>query len=115
MGASMYGAGVEYALHSMLILASHPEPVSVSDLATYQGIPERFLAKLFTRLKHARLVKATEGITGGFLFLIKPLMLYVIAAVVLPVINFIVLVEITRGATSFLGDEIDVSNLTRLI
>ena len=66
MGASMYGAGVEYALHSMLILASHPAPVSISDLAAYQGIPERFLAKIFTRLKHARLVKATEGIAGGF-------------------------------------------------
>jgi hypothetical protein len=57
----------------------------------------------------------TEGITGGFLFVLKPVMLYAIAAVVLPVINFIVLVEITRGATAFMGDEIDVSNLTRLI
>jgi len=55
------------------------------------------------------------GITGGVLFLLKPIMVYFIAAVVLPVINFIVLVEITRGATAFLGDEIDVSNLTRLI
>ena len=45
----------------------------------------------------------------------KPVIVYVIAAVVLPVINFIVLVEITRGATAFLGDELDVSNLTRMI
>ena len=36
-------------------------------------------------------------------------------SILLPVINFIVLVEITRGNTAFLGDEIDVSNLTRLI
>ncbi|MFA6328160.1 MAG: hypothetical protein WCY41_01815 [Candidatus Micrarchaeia archaeon] len=57
----------------------------------------------------------TEGVTGGFLFLFKPIVLYAIAAVVLPVINFIVLVEITRSITAFLGDEIDVSNLTRLI
>jgi len=45
----------------------------------------------------------------------KPIMVYFIAAVMLPVINFIVLVEIARSATGFLGDEIDVSNLTRLI
>ncbi len=81
MGASMYGAGVEYALHSLLILASHPEPVSVSDLATYQGIPERFLAKLFTRLKHARLVKATEGIAGGFTLARAPEAIDVMAVV----------------------------------
>jgi Rrf2 family protein len=62
----MYGAGAEYALHSMLILATQPAPVSISDLAGYQKIPERFLAKIFTRLKKAHLVKGTEGITGGF-------------------------------------------------
>jgi len=60
-----------------------------------------------------------EAIWGGaslmVLTIIKPVMVYVIAAVVLPVINFIVLVEITRGATAFMGDELDVSNLTRLI
>jgi len=44
----MYGAGAEYALHSLLTLATRPEPVSVRDLATYQKIPERFLAKVFT-------------------------------------------------------------------
>lgn len=62
----MYGAGAEYALHSLLTLAVRSEPVSVRDLATFQKIPERFLAKLFTRMKKARLVKGTEGISGGF-------------------------------------------------
>ncbi len=56
-----------------------------------------------------------EGISGGFLFFMRPLMLYVIAAVVLPIINFIVLVEITKALSKLLGEEIDVSNLTRLI
>jgi Rrf2 family protein len=64
--SSLYGAGAEYALHSLLTLASQPEPVSVRDLATYQQIPERFLAKVFTRLKKAKLVKGIEGISGGF-------------------------------------------------
>jgi len=62
----MYGAGAEYALHSMLILATRPDPVSISDLAGYQKIPEPFLAKLFTRLKKAKLVRGSEGISGGF-------------------------------------------------
>lgn len=62
----MYGAGAEYALHSLLTLATRPEPVSVRDLATYQEIPERFLAKIFTRLKKAGLVAGLEGIAGGF-------------------------------------------------
>jgi Rrf2 family protein len=42
------------------------EPVSVRDLARFQELPERFLAKLFTRLKHAGIVTGTEGISGGF-------------------------------------------------
>ncbi len=54
-------------------------------------------------------------LTEGLLLFINPIMVYFIAAVVLPVINFIVLVEIARGSTAFLGDELDVSNLTRLI
>lgn len=62
----MYGAGAEYALHSLLTLAVRPDPVSVRDLATFQKIPEKFLAKLFTRLKKAKLVRGIEGISGGF-------------------------------------------------
>ena len=62
----MYGAGAEYALHSLLILAAQDDPVSVKDLADYQQLPERFLAKIFTRLKRAGLVKGQEGIQGGF-------------------------------------------------
>lgn len=66
MTTALYGAGAEYALHSLLILASRKEPVSVRDLATYQQLPERFLAKVFSRLKAAGVVLGTEGIAGGF-------------------------------------------------
>ena len=66
MTSAMYGAGAEYALHSLLVLASRKEPVSVRDLATYQQLPERFLAKIFSRLKAAGIVRGTEGISGGF-------------------------------------------------
>ena len=66
MSSALYGAGAEYALHSLLILASRQEPVSVRDLAKYQQLPERFLAKVFSRLKAGGIVLGTEGISGGF-------------------------------------------------
>src|SRR5271170_1488471 len=66
MKSSLYGAGAEYALHSLLTLAAQPDPVSVRDLAGFQRIPDRFLAKVFTRLEKAGLVRAIEGISGGF-------------------------------------------------
>jgi Rrf2 family protein len=64
--SSLYGASAEYALHSLLIMLARTEPVSVRDLARFQTLPERFLAKLFTRLKKAGLVRGREGIQGGF-------------------------------------------------
>lgn len=51
----------------------------------------------------------------GPLFLLTPVMIYFLGAVILPVINFIVLIGITRNLTQLFGEEIDVSNLTRLI
>jgi Rrf2 family protein len=47
-------------------MVARTEPVSVRDLARFQELPERFLAKLFTRLKNAGIVEGTEGISGGF-------------------------------------------------
>lgn len=72
MTSSMYGAGAEYALHSLLNLAARNEPASVRDLADFQGIPERFLAKLFSRLRKAGIVAGTEGIAGGFVLARAP-------------------------------------------
>jgi Rrf2 family protein len=69
--SSLYGAAAEYAMHSLLTLSAREHPVSVGDLAAYQQIPERYLAKLFTRLQKAKLVSAIEGVAGGFV-LAKP-------------------------------------------
>ncbi|MDR3670421.1 MAG: Rrf2 family transcriptional regulator [Holophaga sp.] len=70
MNSSLYGAGAEYGLHSLLILAGRSDPASVRDLASFQKIPESFLAKLFTRMKRAGLVRGLEGISGGFVLAI---------------------------------------------
>ncbi|MEM2137782.1 MAG: hypothetical protein QW568_01720 [Candidatus Anstonellaceae archaeon] len=60
---------------------------------------------------------ATMGsaIGSAMFFFMKTIMFYIMAAVVLPIINFAVLVEITKGLTKVMGEELDVSNLTRLI
>ncbi|CAG2142330.1 RrF2 family transcriptional regulator [Cupriavidus numazuensis] len=66
---SHISTGVEYSLHCLLYLTrSHAavEEASVRDLAELQGVPQDFLAKLFTKLAKAELVIATEGIKGGF-------------------------------------------------
>jgi Rrf2 family protein len=62
----LYGAGAEYALHTLLILATSDAPISVVDLARFQQIPERYLAKVLNRLKDAHLAVGSEGIAGGF-------------------------------------------------
>lgn len=66
MSSSLYGASAEYALHSLLLLSGSAEPLSVRDLARFQKLPERFLSKLFHRLKKAGLVIGSEGLLGGY-------------------------------------------------
>lgn len=81
------------------------------------GLPTgvQVIAELPTLADPTQRDSLVSGVTGTIFFLLKPLMVFFFAAVVLPVINFIVLVEITRSLTKLLGEEIDVSNLTRLI
>jgi len=56
-----------------------------------------------------------SSVGKAIFFLLKPLVVYFIAAIVLPAINFMAIVEITRGLTAMFGEEMDVSNLTRMI
>jgi Rrf2 family protein len=69
VNSHLYGASAEYARHSLLIMVGRTDAVSVRDLARFQKLPERFLAKLFTRLEKAGLVRAIEGIRRGFALL----------------------------------------------
>ncbi len=62
-----YGTGTEYGLHCLLFLARPlAEPASSRDLAELQGISVSFLAKIFPKLEKAGIVKASEGIRGGY-------------------------------------------------
>lgn len=64
----MFGKGVEYALHCLIYLVGSPPgaPVSVADIAEFQGVSETYLAKIFARLKHNGIVRASKGINGGY-------------------------------------------------
>lgn len=66
---SLYSAGVEYGIHCLIFLVGEggdSRDASVRDLADLQGVPQDYLAKIFTKLAKAGLVAATEGVRGGF-------------------------------------------------
>lgn len=62
------GKGVEYALHCLLYLTDRAagRSLAVSDIAHFQGVSETYLAKVFTKLKKAGLVRAALGAKGGY-------------------------------------------------
>lgn len=63
-----FSIGVEYALHCLLYMVDFPagKSVGIKDLATYQGVSETYLSKVFTKLKKAGLVKSIPGVNGGY-------------------------------------------------
>lgn len=62
------GKNVEYAIHSLVYLIDIPEDstITVRDLANFQNISETYLAKAFTKLKKAGIVRSNIGVKGGF-------------------------------------------------
>ena len=62
------GKGVEYALHCMTYLIDPPDGVivTVSHLAEFQGVSESYLAKVFTKLSKAGLIRSSIGAKGGY-------------------------------------------------
>lgn len=64
---------VEYGIHSLLWLAcSSGAPVSSRDLADFQGISPSFVAKIFPKHEKAGIVRASEGVRGGYLLARAP-------------------------------------------
>lgn len=62
------GKNVEYAIHSLVYLIDTPEgnTITVRDLANFQNISETYLAKAFTKLKKAGIVRSNIGVKGGY-------------------------------------------------
>lgn len=65
---ALYGAGVEYALHTLLNLSYAPAGTAPSarDLADFQRLPLAFMRKLLTQLEKAGLIAGAEGVRGGW-------------------------------------------------
>ena len=59
-------AKVDYALRAMLELAAAGDFVKGEQLATAQGIPQKFLASILIDLRHAELVASRRGVEGGY-------------------------------------------------
>lgn len=62
----------EYGLQLMVFLAKKKqEPVALKEVAKKKKLPYRFLSQVAADLKKAGLVKAKEGVGGGY-FLARP-------------------------------------------
>lgn len=63
-----FSIGVEYALHCLLYMVDLPagKSVGIKDLATYQGVSETYLSKVFTKLRKSGIVKSIPGVNGGY-------------------------------------------------
>jgi hypothetical protein len=61
--------GVEYGIHSLMCMVDSKgdaREMSVREIADLQSVPYDYLAKIFTRLSKAGLVRSIEGKGGGF-------------------------------------------------
>jgi Rrf2 family protein len=64
----MFGARVEYALHTLVNLGLAEQGIAPSarDLARFQRLPHEFARKLLTELEKGGVVVAAEGVRGGW-------------------------------------------------
>jgi len=61
------GSGVEYGVHLLLwLVGPHAEPASSRDLADLQGVSPSFVAKILPKLEKAGILRASEGVRGGY-------------------------------------------------
>lgn len=66
---AFYSSGVEYGIHSLMCMVDSKgdaRDMSVREIAELQRVPYDYLAKIFTRLSKAGLVRSSEGKGGGF-------------------------------------------------
>lgn len=63
-----FSVGVEYALHCLLYMVNSEEgkTVGIRDLATFQGISETYLSKVYAKLSKSGIIKSIPGVKGGY-------------------------------------------------
>jgi Rrf2 family protein len=69
-----FSIGVEYALHCLLYMVDIPSgrAVGIKDLATFQGVSETYLSKIYTKLGKVGIVKSIPGVNGGYVLAQSP-------------------------------------------
>ncbi len=63
-----FSIGIEYALHCLIYMVNSPagKSIGIKDLATYQGVSETYLSKVYTKLRKSGIVKSIPGVNGGY-------------------------------------------------
>lgn len=63
-----FSVGVEYAIHCLLYMVNLEEgkSVGIKDLATFQGVSETYLSKVYAKLSKSGIVKSLPGAKGGY-------------------------------------------------
>lgn len=63
-----------YALHALMYMVRHGTqlPATTSTIAKAEGIPSRYLAKIFQQLVKSRFVRAVRGKRSGYIFARPP-------------------------------------------
>ena len=91
--------------------ADNPVPAStrIIEFFSEPGTDSPFPARTITMSDRSGTLSRTIW------FPFRMVMIYFLAAVVLPVVNLMIYIEIARVLTKFLGAEMDLTNLTRLI
>ncbi len=68
---------MKYALKALLVLAdearsSHPEPLTIEQIARRSGAPKRFLEHILLEIRNAGIIGSTRGRSGGYQLLRAP-------------------------------------------
>lgn len=63
-----FSVGVEYAIHCLLYMVNSEEgkSVGIRDLATFQGVSETYLSKVYAKLSKSGIIKSISGVKGGY-------------------------------------------------
>ena len=63
-----FSVGVEYAIHCLLYMVKLEEgkSVGIRDLATFQGVSETYLSKVYAKLSKSGIIKSISGVKGGY-------------------------------------------------
>lgn len=64
-----FSVGVEYAIHCLLYMVNSEEgkSVGIRDLATFQGISETYLSKVYAKLSKSGIITSLPGVKGGYM------------------------------------------------